>query len=631
MAFVENWDETTPSNSTEAVSIDDEIRKVKTALRERLAVEHNFKVDELIDITIGEHKTGSARVGGGTLANRPAVNSDNPGSVYVVSDVAENILFYYDNGTNWVAKRGIDYDYVNVKDFGADNTETLDSTENVRNAIATCISGDVLYFPNGSYKITEKINIPPSINVKMIGTIILYDDTDSITALEIGNEDSTNVSIYLELKVKNNNYSDWSNENNIGILLHNIYNSEIKIKNTMNFTIGCEVRATNSGCAYNQFYLNMILGNKIGLSIHSATNGWINENTFYNGRFSGGFSSNAVNNGKGRTGIKVYSDSDSLNGGYANNSNLFIKPSFELGDSDASPENATGIEFVDAAENRVFEARSESNTYGVIFRENSFYNKVNFSYGGNELNEGLMDNTITKGKEIKDKFNTNYSSENLAKNAVYYDGGTKINIKKHFGTSSGITIKQKSVAYVTIEENYLSLTASNRGIGFTLDTKTSKEFFIRANVANNNYSRISIRCFDQNGNILTDINNNLNYATGILSNKLLYYDSWLSYSLQADQSYITFKLKEEVKNISVIFIGGFDLINYDIYAVDGISIIPPFRNNIDKKLATVIPTAGTYEQGEVIYNDNPISGGNIGWVCTVAGTPGTWKTFGVIS
>lgn len=108
MAFVENWDETTPSNITQAVSIDDEIRKIKTALRERLAVEHNFKVDELIDITIGEHKTGSARVGGGTLANRPAVNADNPGSIYVASDVADSILFYYDNGTNWIVKSVID-------------------------------------------------------------------------------------------------------------------------------------------------------------------------------------------------------------------------------------------------------------------------------------------------------------------------------------------------------------------------------------------------------------------------------------------------------------------------------------------------------------------------------------------
>ena len=43
------------------------------------------------------------------------------------------------------------------------------------------------------------------------------------------------------------------------------------------------------------------------------------------------------------------------------------------------------------------------------------------------------------------------------------------------------------------------------------------------------------------------------------------------------------------------------------------------------------PTTGTYNQGDVVFNTAPTSGGYIGWVCTAAGTPGTWKTFGLIS
>lgn len=41
--------------------------------------------------------------------------------------------------------------------------------------------------------------------------------------------------------------------------------------------------------------------------------------------------------------------------------------------------------------------------------------------------------------------------------------------------------------------------------------------------------------------------------------------------------------------------------------------------------------AGTFAVGDIIYNTAPTSGGHIGWVCTVAGSPGTWKTFGPIS
>jgi len=46
---------------------------------------------------------------------------------------------------------------------------------------------------------------------------------------------------------------------------------------------------------------------------------------------------------------------------------------------------------------------------------------------------------------------------------------------------------------------------------------------------------------------------------------------------------------------------------------------------------TVAPTVGTWNIGDIVYSKAPAASGSIGWVCTVAGTPGTWKTFGVIA
>jgi len=43
------------------------------------------------------------------------------------------------------------------------------------------------------------------------------------------------------------------------------------------------------------------------------------------------------------------------------------------------------------------------------------------------------------------------------------------------------------------------------------------------------------------------------------------------------------------------------------------------------------PTTGAHKVGEIVLNSAPASAGYIGWVCTVAGTPGTWRTFGLIS
>ena len=46
---------------------------------------------------------------------------------------------------------------------------------------------------------------------------------------------------------------------------------------------------------------------------------------------------------------------------------------------------------------------------------------------------------------------------------------------------------------------------------------------------------------------------------------------------------------------------------------------------------TSVPTSGTWAVGDIVYHATPAASGNIGWVCTTAGTPGTWKTFGAIS
>lgn len=46
---------------------------------------------------------------------------------------------------------------------------------------------------------------------------------------------------------------------------------------------------------------------------------------------------------------------------------------------------------------------------------------------------------------------------------------------------------------------------------------------------------------------------------------------------------------------------------------------------------TAAPTTGTWVVGDWIKNSAPASAGYFGFVCTVSGTPGTWKGFGVIA
>jgi hypothetical protein len=46
---------------------------------------------------------------------------------------------------------------------------------------------------------------------------------------------------------------------------------------------------------------------------------------------------------------------------------------------------------------------------------------------------------------------------------------------------------------------------------------------------------------------------------------------------------------------------------------------------------TAAPTTGNWARGDIVWNVSPSAGGTAGWICTAAGTPGIWKTFGAIS
>jgi len=88
-------------------------------------------------------------------------------------------------------------------------------------------------------------------------------------------------------------------------------------------------------------------------------------------------------------------------------------------------------------------------------------------------------------------------------------------------------------------------------------------------------------------------------------------------------------------------VGGTDC-NIEFYVSAGSSVeatrnavprVIGLSNSMSRSLppASAAPTTGTYYTGDVIFHSSPAAGGNIGFVCTSGGTPGTWKTFGAIA
>ncbi|MDQ6481617.1 right-handed parallel beta-helix repeat-containing protein, partial [Dyadobacter sp. LHD-138] len=57
----------------------------------------------------------------------------------------------------------------------------------------------------------------------------------------------------------------------------------------------------------------------------------------------------------------------------------------------------------------------------------------------------------------------------------------------------------------------------------------------------------------------------------------------------------------------------------------------PERYAITAENGTSIPVTGYYVKGSTVTNLSPTAGGNVGWICVVSGSPGTWKAFGAIA
>jgi hypothetical protein len=98
----------------------------------------------------------------------------------------------------------------------------------------------------------------------------------------------------------------------------------------------------------------------------------------------------------------------------------------------------------------------------------------------------------------------------------------------------------------------------------------------------------------------------------------------------------------------VIVLGPLDNQEYDYYlggvgAVVGVaapmgvqSAPQSFQNGLQllgKRIeyGSSAPTSGEWQEGDIIFNLAPTAGGTVGWVCTAAGPPSIWKTFGAIA
>jgi len=68
---------------------------------------------------------------------------------------------------------------------------------------------------------------------------------------------------------------------------------------------------------------------------------------------------------------------------------------------------------------------------------------------------------------------------------------------------------------------------------------------------------------------------------------------------------------------------GTEIIGAQVYKIAG-----GLGNRYRQYYTLVVPSTGTWSVGDRAFNSNPSVGQPKGWICTVAGTPGTWVSEG---
>ena len=524
---------------------------------------------------------------------------------------------------------------INVKDFNAMGNASNDDTSAIRSAIAQAgqLTRPTVCFPGGSgYRITDTVTVPPGISIVM-NTSLLFDGDNNTPALIIGDPNISNTNMLLQLDVKKVSQSNWSNESSVGITLYNLHSSSVHIRRSELFTIGIQAIGANTrGFGYNKVELGWITGNKIGLDITNQAGGWSNENVFINGRF-GQYSS--PNIPSGRVGIRITSKDDIY---INNNSNLFIKPAFELWESSAGGGEALPVLIEHGLFNSFESCRNEENslTFARVLN-NSRSNEFDIAYGDvGEIDDQSIRPTsyaVTRENRILSSVSAPaFLSGPLTKLAAPYDATGKIHIPGVHATNSTGSILKAITGFV-ITDKYIEMPWPT-GVGVFVDTSRQKQLVIRKETVEGYGGRVAVRAYDSLGNILDGGSVTAPYVRG---NQGYYWNpSFAGVYLLSDDSDQDFylKLRPEVDKINLLFLGGTkNPLRLKTFSVSALksgapSVWSGYKSATpDANISSDIPTHSC-ETGQITYNDTPETNEPIGWVCTSSG--GIWRGFGTI-
>ena len=568
----------------------------------------------------------------------------------------------------------------NVRDYGAEGDCVVtrgttnivvgtDDTTAIKAAIAAAaaVGGTVVFPPVettwlAGYQTTDQIDVPGNVSLQMHAPIV-YNGAGGEAALVINSDLADQViGLRHELRAVRAQRSTWASETDVGIVIQHVYNCNITIQQADYFTIGCQLTAAdNHGVAYNTFTLGRLTNGKIGLDLYAGLNGgWVNENVFLGGQFS---TDSDVNLDKSRYAVRIHAAGGRTPGaavsgddGYPCDANVFHKPSFEInaggltGGAEAVP-----LLILDGRHNKFYDCRNEGNSATFMrVSGDSFNNYASTTYGGGEIDWTAVEDTSITPTTVKHAswLQTVYGAQpvalfpDLPSRAVPYDGDGNINVPGLMGGGSDAAFTRQVAG--TITDGYIELDALSH-LGMKVDCRWVKRFVHVCGqedydagppIVGPGYTHV--RCYDSSGVQLDPYN----YTEAPLIAGSLRGGVWSKTGYWGGAYVIAEPGTGHEPSIIVVTnpivesiyvgVGGVDYptrISSWRLSTDDIRLPAAwtdFPDNTDLPCAVQAPASGTHPVGRHVLNASPLPGASAGWVCTVAGTPGTWKASGLV-
>lgn len=379
--------------------------------------------------------------------------------------------------------------------YGAIGDGVADDT----NAIKACIAdasnipySTVTSSSGKTYAISDTIRFETALNIDLKGDLKYIGATDR-PAVVVGSHNKTLKRINVNISVYNNKYSDFSDftmdgigDNiNCGVKLLNIGESEINIRKSEKFTVGCQCISTND----RGFYFNNITtrthSNFCEIEVTNYSTGWTNGNKFKSITFG---KNSSLRGDTDIYGILVHS----RDGSYKFNSNWFLDVTSEAQGADRTDGHKYTLVYLENCTTQVIEfsriEKSGQNRFAYI-GENAIDNKIvksplfllTSSVVEYYSSEQEIKNTIVSNKRtFEDKMqHLVFDSGDLRKD--YYltaKGGNHASKQFYHTTYDNFTKDEFSSNKVTVGENYITWHNYARPY-ILLDTSVVKTYYLQ--------------------------------------------------------------------------------------------------------------------------------------------------------